>query len=154
MKTYWGSIGIAPRILNLGIRWRWVVISLPGRFTLRERAPGIHWIGGWVSPRAGLDAVVKRKMSSPCWDLNPWSSGPQPSAIPLSYPGSKDLTRGWRKLHNEELHSRDLLGYDTVQSCGRIPEFRTAIQPPTSGHRWRQYGAPKIYILPYHYMVP
>jgi len=25
MKTYLESGGIAPRILNLGIRWRWVV---------------------------------------------------------------------------------------------------------------------------------
>jgi len=25
MKTYWGSGGIAPRILNLGTRWRWVI---------------------------------------------------------------------------------------------------------------------------------
>jgi hypothetical protein len=30
----------------------------------RERAPGIHWIGGWMGPRADLDAVVKRKISS------------------------------------------------------------------------------------------
>jgi hypothetical protein len=28
--------------------------SRPGRFILRERAPGTHWIGGWVGPRAGL----------------------------------------------------------------------------------------------------
>jgi hypothetical protein len=26
-----------------------------------ERAPGTHWIGGWVNPRAGLDDVDKRK---------------------------------------------------------------------------------------------
>jgi hypothetical protein len=26
--------------------------SRPGRFTPRERAPGNHWIGGWVDPRA------------------------------------------------------------------------------------------------------
>jgi hypothetical protein len=26
--------------------------SHPGRFTPRERAPGTHWIGGWVGPRA------------------------------------------------------------------------------------------------------
>jgi hypothetical protein len=26
-----------------------------GSFT--ERAPGAHWIGDWVGPRAGLDAV-------------------------------------------------------------------------------------------------
>jgi hypothetical protein len=32
---------------------------------LRERAPGTHWIGGWVDPRAVLDAVVKRKIPNP-----------------------------------------------------------------------------------------
>jgi hypothetical protein len=31
--------------------------SRPGRFTPGERAPGTHWIGGWVDPRAGLDDV-------------------------------------------------------------------------------------------------
>jgi hypothetical protein len=39
--------------------------SRPGRFTPRERAPGTHWIGGWVGLRATLDAVVKRKFSIP-----------------------------------------------------------------------------------------
>jgi hypothetical protein len=29
--------------------------SRPCRFTLGERAPGTHWIGGWVDPRAGQD---------------------------------------------------------------------------------------------------
>jgi len=29
MKTYWGIGGISPRILNLGIRWRWVVSFTP-----------------------------------------------------------------------------------------------------------------------------
>jgi hypothetical protein len=32
-----------------------------GRFTPRERAPGTHWIRGWVGPRAVLDAMVKKK---------------------------------------------------------------------------------------------
>jgi len=32
----------------------------PVAFTPMERACGTHWTGGWVSPRAGLDAVVKR----------------------------------------------------------------------------------------------
>jgi hypothetical protein len=36
--------------------------SRPGCFTPRERAPGIHWLGGWVDPRAGLDDVEKRKL--------------------------------------------------------------------------------------------
>jgi len=28
----------------------------------RERTPGTHWRGGWVGPRAGPDAVVKREI--------------------------------------------------------------------------------------------
>jgi hypothetical protein len=37
-------------------------VSRPGRFIPRERAPGTHCIGGWVDPRAVLDAVVKKKI--------------------------------------------------------------------------------------------
>jgi hypothetical protein len=33
--------------------------SRPGRFTPDERAPGSHWIGGWVDTRAGLDDMEK-----------------------------------------------------------------------------------------------
>jgi hypothetical protein len=56
MKTYMGNGGIASR---------------PGRFTPKERAPDTHWIGGWVGPKAILDAVVERKISSPRRDSNP-----------------------------------------------------------------------------------
>jgi hypothetical protein len=42
-----------------------------GRFTPRERAPGTHWIGGWVGPRDVLDAVVKRKIPSHRRESNP-----------------------------------------------------------------------------------
>jgi hypothetical protein len=45
--------------------------SRPDHFTPRERAPGVHWIGGWVGPRAFLDAVVKRKIPSPRRKSNP-----------------------------------------------------------------------------------
>jgi hypothetical protein len=34
--------------------------SLPGHFTPGERAPGTHWIGGWVNPRADLDDEEKK----------------------------------------------------------------------------------------------
>jgi hypothetical protein len=44
--------------------------SRPGRFTPRERAPGIHWIGGWVGPRAVLNTVLKRKIPSPRRESN------------------------------------------------------------------------------------
>jgi hypothetical protein len=46
------------------------------RFTPTERAPDIHWIWGWVGPRAGLDAVVKRKIHSPRRYSNPRSRSP------------------------------------------------------------------------------
>jgi hypothetical protein len=29
---------------------------------MRERAPGTHYIGGWVGPRAGLDVEVRGKI--------------------------------------------------------------------------------------------
>jgi len=40
-------------------------------FTPQERAPGSHWIGGWVGLRAGLDAVEKRKNPYPCREQEP-----------------------------------------------------------------------------------
>jgi hypothetical protein len=43
-------------LFNLGTRWEWsasyFVRLIPG-----EIVRGTHWIGGWVGPRAGLDAV-------------------------------------------------------------------------------------------------
>jgi len=44
--------------------------------TSREIAPRAYWIEGWVGPRAGPDAVVKRKIPSPRQDSNPRSSSP------------------------------------------------------------------------------
>jgi hypothetical protein len=69
-----GSGGIALCMLDLGTRWRCEVSFTPWLLYLRERAPGTHWIGGWVDPRAGLDTVVRRKIPCTCWDLNPQSS--------------------------------------------------------------------------------
>jgi len=40
--------------------WRWVV-----SFTPRESDPATRCIGGWVGPRAGLDAGMNRKIPSP-----------------------------------------------------------------------------------------
>jgi hypothetical protein len=35
--------------------------SCSSLFTLGERAPATHWIGGWVGARTGLDDMEKRK---------------------------------------------------------------------------------------------
>jgi hypothetical protein len=73
MKVYWESRCIVPRILNRGTRLRWVVSFTPQPLYFQGSSPVIHWIGGLVGPRAGLDAVVKRKIPSPCRDSNPSS---------------------------------------------------------------------------------
>jgi hypothetical protein len=39
MRTYWGSGGIAPRILDLGIRWRWVVSFTPRPLYPQGKSP-------------------------------------------------------------------------------------------------------------------
>jgi hypothetical protein len=41
-------------------RGEWLSSS-PGRFILGERHPSTHCIRGWMGPRAGLDAVERRK---------------------------------------------------------------------------------------------
>jgi hypothetical protein len=46
---------------DLGTSWGEWSASRPDRFTPGERAPGTHWIGDLVDPRAGLDDVEKRK---------------------------------------------------------------------------------------------
>jgi hypothetical protein len=49
MKTYWGSGGIAPRILNLGTRRRWAISFMPKALTPRERAlVPVVWEAEWV----------------------------------------------------------------------------------------------------------
>jgi hypothetical protein len=55
--------------------------SRPGRFTPKETATGTHWIGGWVGPRAVLDAVVKRKIPSPRRESKPRTPIIQPVAL-------------------------------------------------------------------------
>jgi hypothetical protein len=61
MKAYGGvhvEIHICLISALVGVKWS---VSRPCRFTPWERAPGTHWIGGWVGPRAGLDDMEKRK---------------------------------------------------------------------------------------------
>jgi len=37
-----------------------------------------------------------------------------------------------------EYSSPELLGYDVMKRCVRIPTFRRAMQPATSGWSWRK----------------
>jgi hypothetical protein len=61
MKAYGGvnvEIHIFLTSVPAGGEWS---ASRPDRLPPGEKAPGTHWIGGWVDPRAGLDYLEKRK---------------------------------------------------------------------------------------------
>jgi hypothetical protein len=60
MKTYVGVyVYVDPRFLiSAQVGGEWSASPL-GCFSPGERAPGTHWTGDWVSPRAGLDDVEK-----------------------------------------------------------------------------------------------
>jgi hypothetical protein len=53
MKT-WGKGGITPPFLNSALYSGEWSASRYYYFNPGESVPGIHWIGGWVGPRAGL----------------------------------------------------------------------------------------------------
>jgi hypothetical protein len=80
MKTYWGVEVYSTHSLTSALDGGEWLASHPGSFIPREIAPGTYGIGGWVGPRAVLDAVVKRKIPSPSRELNPRTTIVQPVA--------------------------------------------------------------------------
>jgi hypothetical protein len=64
MKTYGGNDVYFHVFLTSPLFGdEWLASSLC-RFTPGERAPGTHWKGSWVGPRAGLGDVERRKYCS------------------------------------------------------------------------------------------
>jgi hypothetical protein len=53
-------------------------LHAPAALPPGERAPGTLWVEGWVGPGAILDAVVKRKITSPHRESNPRTPIVQP----------------------------------------------------------------------------
>jgi hypothetical protein len=87
MKAYWGVDVYIHMFLSSALVGGKRSASRPGRLTPGERAPGTHWIGGWVDPRAGLDK--KRKfLTLPGLELRPLGR-PARSQYRLSYRGSE-----------------------------------------------------------------
>jgi hypothetical protein len=58
MKVY-GGVDVFLTSELTGGEW---ATSRSDRFTLEEKAPGTHWVGGWVGSRTSLDDVEKRKI--------------------------------------------------------------------------------------------
>jgi len=66
MKMYWGSGGVAPRILNLGTRWRQKVSFTLQPLCPRGKSHRYHFVRRLCGPIAVPDAVTKRKNPNPC----------------------------------------------------------------------------------------
>jgi hypothetical protein len=74
MKTFGGvHVEIHVLLTSALVGGKWTVSRL-SCFTPGERAPGNHWIGGWLGPRTGMDDVEKRKfLIMPRLEIGPLS---------------------------------------------------------------------------------
>jgi hypothetical protein len=71
-EDVWGSGGVTPHILYIGTS------EVSGQFhsllaLFLEKEASTDLTGNWVSPRAGLDAAEKSKISSPTKNLTQFS---------------------------------------------------------------------------------
>jgi hypothetical protein len=71
MKVFWVSGGIPQALFTSALDGREWLASRPGCFIPGETTPRTQRVGCCPGPRAGLDAVVKREIPSPCRDSNP-----------------------------------------------------------------------------------
>jgi hypothetical protein len=72
-----------------------MVSLMPLPFYPRERAPGTHWIGGWVGSRAGLDDMEKKNLTLRGIELRPLGRPVRRQSLyRLRYPGSQRTTYG------------------------------------------------------------
>jgi hypothetical protein len=97
--------------------------SWPGRFTPRERDPDSHWIGGWMGHRTGMDTVSKRKIPSPCRDLNPDHPIVQPIVSRYTDCAILALCSSYRqvKIRNGNISYRTVIPFRLkiqLQKCG------------------------------------
>jgi hypothetical protein len=68
----WRYSSIIPHIST---RWRCVQLHASAVLLPEKSPPGTHWIGGWVGPKAGVDAMEKRKnLSLP--EIELWFASP------------------------------------------------------------------------------
>jgi hypothetical protein len=80
-----------------------------------ERAPGTHWIGDWVGPRAVLDAGARGKILCPCRGSNPDRPARSQTIYCLSYSSVR-----WKVKLGNSCHNSDMTEVVSVTNSGRI----------------------------------
>jgi hypothetical protein len=71
MKAYWGSAGIAPRILDLGSRWRWVVNFTPLPLYPQGKSPWYPLDRRLGGPQSRSERGGEEKNSQPPPEIEP-----------------------------------------------------------------------------------
>jgi len=71
MKTYWGSGGMAPRILNTGTRWRRVVSFTPQPLYLRGKSTRCPLDGRLGGPQSRYGRAGRENNHYHCTKSNP-----------------------------------------------------------------------------------
>jgi hypothetical protein len=104
------KIEYSSNLLDHDTARRLVASFTPRQIYPRKRARGTHWIGGWIGPRACLEAVEKKKISCPCRESNPRRPAPSPPLSQLYYNGSfrKHISNQTAEFH-EHLMNVSLL---------------------------------------------
>jgi hypothetical protein len=65
MMAYWGSEGIAPRILDLGTRWRWAVSFTPRSLYTKGKSPWYPLDRRLGGPQSQSGHIGEEKNSQP-----------------------------------------------------------------------------------------
>jgi hypothetical protein len=108
MKTYWGSGGIAPRILDLGTRWRQMVSFTPRPLYPQGKSPSYpldRRLGG-PQGRSGRGGEEKNSQPPPGIEpQNPDHPIRSPMLYRLSYHCSLSLIKLDEKCNSDSLYS-------------------------------------------------
>jgi hypothetical protein len=148
MKTYKGAV------VQLHHSWpqHWMEVSGQSCifcFTHREKASSIHWIGGWVGPKASLKAV-KRKISCPWRESNPSHPVHNPSLYQLSYPSLNDANSSL-KLQGYLLYTMSLV--HMVKTISNLIYEVLRQFSDTTYHKWQIKWKSGKFIMTMHLLA-
>jgi hypothetical protein len=104
-------------------------LQAPRYFIPGKRAPGTHWIGGWMGPRASFYMVLKRKNCCPCWESNPSHPAHSLVTILTELPQLSIYHYKIGKIINNSHHTPNI--HETKTNFITVV-FRKALQPNQS----------------------
>jgi hypothetical protein len=94
--------GMGPRILKASSSWRSVFSCTLRPFYPLRKEWTLHWIGGWVCPRAGLEVSEERKIPFPLSIIKPrflGRPGLRVATLPAPLRSVTDLLKGSACFH-------------------------------------------------------